>query len=198
MGQTPKPILYNLLHARSPKAEAYGLGRTHDLKQQLEQLTGHPIEADALREAIAEGNSARQAIRALLQQREGGAPRGSSFSVTAPCAARCSNTCRTPGSGDCSSQLVLLPGSLLAGAADDAGARIAVTGKRASGTLGTTSATALGSSISISARASTAPGSRKKSSKRSPTVGDDRPARDPRPAASLAEFDLHTLGVRDP
>lgn len=75
VGQTPKPILYNLLHARSPEAEAYGLGRTHDLKQQLEQLTGHPIEADALREAIAEGNSARQAIRALLQQREGGAPK---------------------------------------------------------------------------------------------------------------------------
>jgi benzoyl-CoA reductase/2-hydroxyglutaryl-CoA dehydratase subunit BcrC/BadD/HgdB len=73
--QTPKPILYNLLHARSPEAEAYGLGRTHDLKQQLEQLTGRPIQPDALREAIAEGNSARQAIRALLQQREGAAPR---------------------------------------------------------------------------------------------------------------------------
>ena len=37
---TPKPILYNLLHARSPEAEAYGLDRTYDLKQQLEQLTG--------------------------------------------------------------------------------------------------------------------------------------------------------------
>ena len=73
--QTPKPILYNLLHARSPEAEAYGLGRTHDLKQQLEQLTGRPIQPDAIREAIAEGNSARQAIRALLQQREGAAPR---------------------------------------------------------------------------------------------------------------------------
>jgi benzoyl-CoA reductase/2-hydroxyglutaryl-CoA dehydratase subunit BcrC/BadD/HgdB len=73
--QTPKPILYNLLHARSPEAEAYGLGRTHDLKQQLEQLTGRPVEPDALREAVAEGNAARQAIRALLQQREGTAPR---------------------------------------------------------------------------------------------------------------------------
>ncbi|HTC90344.1 MAG TPA: 2-hydroxyacyl-CoA dehydratase family protein [Bryobacteraceae bacterium] len=75
LAQTPKPILYNLLHARSPEAEAYGLDRTHDLKQQLEQLTGRPIQPDALREAIAEGNAARQAIRALLQQRAGIAPR---------------------------------------------------------------------------------------------------------------------------
>jgi len=73
--QTPKLILYNLLHARSPEAEAYGFGRTHDLRQQLEQLTGGPIQPDALREAIAEGNAARHAIRALLQQREGTAPR---------------------------------------------------------------------------------------------------------------------------
>ena len=72
---TPKPILYNLLHARSPEAEAYGLGRTHDLKQQLELLIGRPVEPDALRDAIAEGNAARQAIRGLLQQREGPVPR---------------------------------------------------------------------------------------------------------------------------
>ena len=72
---TPKPILYNLLHARSPEAEAYGLDRTHDLKHQLELLTGCPVEPAALREAIAEGNAARQASRALLQQREGTAPR---------------------------------------------------------------------------------------------------------------------------
>jgi len=68
---TPKPILYNLLHARSPEAEAYGLGRTHDLKQQLELLIGRPVEPDALRDAIAEGNAARQAIRGLLQQEKG-------------------------------------------------------------------------------------------------------------------------------
>ena len=30
--RAPEPILYNLLHARSPEAEAYGLERTHDLK----------------------------------------------------------------------------------------------------------------------------------------------------------------------
>ena len=51
----PEPILYNLLHARSPEAEAYGLERTHDLKVQLERLTGRPIESQALLRAIAEG-----------------------------------------------------------------------------------------------------------------------------------------------
>jgi benzoyl-CoA reductase/2-hydroxyglutaryl-CoA dehydratase subunit BcrC/BadD/HgdB len=73
--QTPEPILYNLLHARSPEAEAYGLERTHDLKLQLERLTGRPIEPHALARAIAEGNTARQAIRELLRQREGPHPK---------------------------------------------------------------------------------------------------------------------------
>lgn len=71
----PEPILYNLLHARSTEAEAYGLERTGDLKVTLERLTGRPIQSEALSAAIAEGNAARQAIRGLLQQREGLAPR---------------------------------------------------------------------------------------------------------------------------
>jgi benzoyl-CoA reductase/2-hydroxyglutaryl-CoA dehydratase subunit BcrC/BadD/HgdB len=71
----PEPILYNLLHARSSEAEAYGLERTHDLKVQLERLTGRPIEPQALSRAIAEGNAARQAIRELLRQREGPHPK---------------------------------------------------------------------------------------------------------------------------
>jgi benzoyl-CoA reductase/2-hydroxyglutaryl-CoA dehydratase subunit BcrC/BadD/HgdB len=71
----PEPILYNLLHARSAEAQAYGLERTHDLKRTLERLTGRCIEREALSAAIAEGNAARQAIRGLLQQREGPAPR---------------------------------------------------------------------------------------------------------------------------
>jgi benzoyl-CoA reductase/2-hydroxyglutaryl-CoA dehydratase subunit BcrC/BadD/HgdB len=73
--RSPQPILYNLMHARSPEAEAYGLERTHDLKQNLEQLTGRHVEDDALSAAIGEGNAARQAIRGLLQHREGSAPR---------------------------------------------------------------------------------------------------------------------------
>ena len=73
--RAPEPILYNLLHARSPEAEAYGLERTHDLKAQLERLTGRRIEPGTLSAAIAEGNAARQAVRGLLQQREGPAPR---------------------------------------------------------------------------------------------------------------------------
>jgi benzoyl-CoA reductase/2-hydroxyglutaryl-CoA dehydratase subunit BcrC/BadD/HgdB len=70
-----EPILYNLLHARSAEAEAYGLDRTRDLRATLERLTGRATESDALSAAIAEGNAARQAIRGLLQQREGSAPR---------------------------------------------------------------------------------------------------------------------------
>ena len=64
----PVPILYNLLHARSAEAEAYGLARTHDLKSTLEQLTGRAVEPDALATAIAEGNAARQAIRDVYKR----------------------------------------------------------------------------------------------------------------------------------
>jgi benzoyl-CoA reductase/2-hydroxyglutaryl-CoA dehydratase subunit BcrC/BadD/HgdB len=71
----PEPILYNLLHARSAEAEAYGLERTQDLKRVLERLTGQPVEPAALSAAIAEGNAARQLIRELLREREGPAPK---------------------------------------------------------------------------------------------------------------------------
>jgi benzoyl-CoA reductase/2-hydroxyglutaryl-CoA dehydratase subunit BcrC/BadD/HgdB len=73
--RAPEPILYNLLHARSAEAQAYGLERTHELKITLERLTSRSIEPEALSAAIAEGNAARQAIRELLQEREGPAPR---------------------------------------------------------------------------------------------------------------------------
>ncbi|MGB6945046.1 MAG: 2-hydroxyacyl-CoA dehydratase family protein [Bryobacteraceae bacterium] len=73
--RAPKPILYNLLHARSPEAEAYGLERTNDLKLELEQLASRCITQEALSTAVAEGNAARHAIRRLLQEREGHTPR---------------------------------------------------------------------------------------------------------------------------
>lgn len=73
--RSPRPILYNLLHTRSAEAQAYGLERTRELKHQLEQLAGRPIEPAALNAAIEEGNAARQAIRALLQMREGASPK---------------------------------------------------------------------------------------------------------------------------
>lgn len=73
--RAPEVILYDLLHARSAEAEAYGLARTHELKCALERLCGRPIEPQALWDAIAEGNAARQAVRALLDCREGPAPR---------------------------------------------------------------------------------------------------------------------------
>jgi benzoyl-CoA reductase/2-hydroxyglutaryl-CoA dehydratase subunit BcrC/BadD/HgdB len=71
----PAAILYNLLHARSPEAAAYGLERTHELKRELEQLTGRCMAPEDLSTAIAEGNAARQAIRALLEHREGRGPK---------------------------------------------------------------------------------------------------------------------------
>jgi benzoyl-CoA reductase/2-hydroxyglutaryl-CoA dehydratase subunit BcrC/BadD/HgdB len=71
----PEPILYNLLHARSAEAQAYGLERTHELKIILERLAGRSIGPEDLSAAIAEGNAARQAIRELLRERECPAPR---------------------------------------------------------------------------------------------------------------------------
>lgn len=71
----PPAVLYNLLHTRSGDAQAYGLERTRELKVQLERLTGHAMKPDDLKSAIEEGNAARQALRALVQMREGARPR---------------------------------------------------------------------------------------------------------------------------
>jgi benzoyl-CoA reductase/2-hydroxyglutaryl-CoA dehydratase subunit BcrC/BadD/HgdB len=60
----PKVLLYNLPHARSPEARAYGLDRTQELMEALP-----PISRDRLRDAIAESNKARAAVRSLLQLR---------------------------------------------------------------------------------------------------------------------------------
>ncbi len=73
--RAPEVILYNLLHARSAEAEAYGLERTKELKTTLERWIGRGIEPEALSAAIGEGNAARRTIRELLEQREGNAPR---------------------------------------------------------------------------------------------------------------------------
>ena len=73
--RAPHPFLYNLLHTRSAEAQAYGLDRTRELRTQLEQLAGRPIEREALNAAIEEGNAAREAIRALLRLRESARPK---------------------------------------------------------------------------------------------------------------------------
>ncbi len=65
----PRVYLYDLLHTRSPESREYGLERTHELKQQLEGITGQPISLDALREAVAESNAARASVRRLLRLR---------------------------------------------------------------------------------------------------------------------------------
>ena len=68
----PRVYLYDLLHTRSPESREYGLERTHELKKQLEEVSGRPIGADALREAVAESNAARAAVRRLLRLRHDG------------------------------------------------------------------------------------------------------------------------------
>lgn len=68
----PKVYLYDLLHTRSPESREYGLERTHELKKQLEEITGQLIGADALREAVVESNAARAAVRRLLRLRQDG------------------------------------------------------------------------------------------------------------------------------
>ncbi len=73
--RAPEAILYNLLHARSPEARGLRTGTNARSEGHLERLTGRPIEPEALAAAIAEGNAARQAIRGLLRQREGPAPK---------------------------------------------------------------------------------------------------------------------------
>jgi benzoyl-CoA reductase/2-hydroxyglutaryl-CoA dehydratase subunit BcrC/BadD/HgdB len=57
-------LLFNLLHARSEEARAYGLKRT----QELHRALGSPSE-EKLRQAVAEGNAARAALRAILELR---------------------------------------------------------------------------------------------------------------------------------
>lgn len=71
----PRLYLYNLLHARSREAEAYGLERTYDLKKHLEDQIGRCIEPGDLARAIDESNRAFQAIRRLLDFRRGAEPR---------------------------------------------------------------------------------------------------------------------------
>ena len=66
----PPVYLYDMLHTRSSESYSYGLERTLRLKERLEDLTGKPIDNDALLQAIEESNSARRAIRKLLCLRQ--------------------------------------------------------------------------------------------------------------------------------
>jgi benzoyl-CoA reductase/2-hydroxyglutaryl-CoA dehydratase subunit BcrC/BadD/HgdB len=72
---TPHLYLYNLLHARSPEAEEYGLERTHALLRHLEEQAGRSIEPEDLASALEESNQASLAIRSLSEFREGPEPR---------------------------------------------------------------------------------------------------------------------------
>lgn len=71
----PDLYLYNLLHARSAEAQAYGLERTHELIKHLEHHSGRPIEPAGLARALDESNQASHAIRRLLELRQGPEPR---------------------------------------------------------------------------------------------------------------------------
>lgn len=66
----PPVYLYDLLHTRSSESYSYGLERTLHLKEHLEDVTGNPINNDALMQAIKESNSARRVIRKLLCLRQ--------------------------------------------------------------------------------------------------------------------------------
>ncbi len=70
----PPVFLYGLLHSQTAETRAYGISRTEELKRQLEEIAGHTITARNMAEAIAESNSARAAVRKLLELRQG-APR---------------------------------------------------------------------------------------------------------------------------
>lgn len=71
----PDLYLYNLLHARSHEAEAYGLQRTREFQRHLEDLIGRRIEAAELVRAAEESNRASRAIRNLLDLRRAPEPR---------------------------------------------------------------------------------------------------------------------------
>jgi benzoyl-CoA reductase/2-hydroxyglutaryl-CoA dehydratase subunit BcrC/BadD/HgdB len=68
--RVPPIYLYDMLHTRTSESYDYGLERTLRLKERLENLTGKPINNNALRQAIEESNSARRAIRKLLCLRQ--------------------------------------------------------------------------------------------------------------------------------
>lgn len=71
---SPELYLYNLLHARSPEAERYGLERTRALVKHLEQHAGRSIQGADVSRAVEESNQASCAIRELPALRAGPAP----------------------------------------------------------------------------------------------------------------------------
>ena len=67
----PKVYLYDLLHTRSPESYSYGLERTRQMVQDF------AVSDQALRDAIECSNRARNAVRAIQEQRFGGFLEGS-------------------------------------------------------------------------------------------------------------------------
>ena len=67
--QIPPIHLYDLLHTRAPRSNDYGLARTDELAERLEEIAGHEFDDEALEQAINESNAARAAIRQLLRLR---------------------------------------------------------------------------------------------------------------------------------
>ena len=69
--RVPGLYLYNLLHSRSAEAYNYGLERTRQMAHDFR------VTDDGLREAIAESNCARVAVRSILELRRQGRLAGS-------------------------------------------------------------------------------------------------------------------------
>ncbi len=70
-GPLPLVCLYDLLHSRSPDTRAYAIGRTRQLKTDIERFAGHSIRDEALAAAIEQSNAARAATLALNAARTG-------------------------------------------------------------------------------------------------------------------------------
>jgi hypothetical protein len=67
----PRLYLYNLLHTQTRESYDYGLERTRQMARDF------PAPESALRDAIAENNRARAAVRQILRAREAGLIEGS-------------------------------------------------------------------------------------------------------------------------
>jgi benzoyl-CoA reductase/2-hydroxyglutaryl-CoA dehydratase subunit BcrC/BadD/HgdB len=73
MGHAVPPAkLYDLLHTPGAASVAYNFERTGELQEAVEAVAGQPIESEALRRAISQGNRRRSALQKLVALRRRG------------------------------------------------------------------------------------------------------------------------------
>lgn len=76
-GMLPPLYLYDIQHAQTRRAYAYGLERTRELKRRLEVICGRDITDEQLCAAIELTNRRRRAIQDVLALRRAGGVKGS-------------------------------------------------------------------------------------------------------------------------